>query len=240
MAPGADQQRTEADGLRNFGDAVMACLSCRPAGGRCRPADPPAGAHHAGRSPSGAEAPVGQRDSHTSSNRWVRRLWPPRHAEVATRRTRNGPPSGPSQAAAIAEGSFPSRTADRRQRRNHPRIETPMPLEEPPLLGHQRPRSGASRVRPARPRRRRYRRDRRCACGAATIGRARCRTLAERALADAGRPPRPRRVRNQAYLDLLRSRQAVRQATTTHRLGLRVVVDACPDILIVWLSDSLQ
>ncbi len=38
-----------------------------------------------------------------------------------------------------------------------------------------------------------------------------CRTLAERALADAGRPPGPRRVRNQEYVDLLRSRQAVRQ-----------------------------
>ena len=33
-----------------------------------------------------------------------------------------------------------------------------------------------------------------------------CRTLAERALADAGGPSRPRRVRNQEYVDLLRSR----------------------------------
>jgi hypothetical protein len=37
-----------------------------------------------------------------------------------------------------------------------------------------------------------------------------CRTLAERALAEAGRPPRPRRVRNQEYLDLLRERAAGR------------------------------
>ncbi len=37
-----------------------------------------------------------------------------------------------------------------------------------------------------------------------------CRTLAERALADSGRPPRPRPVRNQEYLDLLRDRLAER------------------------------